>query len=1378
MARLTTRTAIARIVLAVTFLASFSTQSKGQSYLVGTVAGGGLPPTPATAVGATIPFPTSIAVDTGGDLYFTAENCVFKVYPQGVLTLVAGFSPLPGYAGDGSQATTAQFNTPSGVAVDGAGNLYIADSGNNRIRKVAALNGIITTVAGNGSVGYSGDNGLATAAQLTGPSAVAVDSSGNLYIADSGNFVIREVVAATGIITTVAGNGTYGYSGDNGPATSAQLSFPEGVAVDTAGNLYIADSSNGHIRKVTASTGTITTVAQSYSQFITNPRPSGIAVDTSGNLYIGDTIFVFEVSATSGAATVIGSTLAPTFFNPLGVAVDLLGNVFFNDAPNGTIVEIPVASPDTPAVAAGKSITGYSGYSGDGGPATGAQLNAPTGVTLDGAGNLYIADAGNNRVRKVAAATDIITTLTTASGVNDIVSDAAGNLYLSTNALVTKIAEGTGIVTTVAGGGSTEGNGGPATSAMLANAQGLALDTAGNLYIADAGSNQVRKVTADTGIITTVAGASTGQSGYTGDGGAATSALLTQPAGVAVDASGNLFIADTGDFVVREVAAATGIITTVAGFKSGPTSPYSSGDGGPATSAQFESPVRVAVSPSGNLYIADANAGNVRKVVLATGIISTILGANSDAGLTSVPMGLTVSTSGYLYVADQLNGLVTLVNDSGAPAAEITPGNAASSDNLTFDLLIAEPSQAHGNQSPTGTTVTLTAGGTVGYTQTLVRDAASPAASNVVVTSALPPGWTFTSCQTAGGTCAATGGSSLTIAYPSIASGQSPSITYTADGPSTRGWVPLESSATSASENLATDSVSQNLLAFPGAEMWMAFSASSAQEPAGQPVTYTVTLTNGGSSGGVKLAGDPLTVTIALNSALTGIVAPVPGVGDPAWSCTQNAFTLVCTNTSAVVLAGQTSFAVSANVPASEAVGANLTSQAVFGFGGMVSQPLSAGVSIIVPPPPAPVLVSPANGATVSPSLLTWSAAPGASFYAVYFGTSNPPALVAYGTTALTYALPALTSGATYYWSVSAGNSSGTTSSPVWSFLAGASSGCQFTLSSNSVSLTNAGTATTSVADPNGVIPDIAVAVPIIASAGTCGAFTATSSAAWLAASAGAASFAYTALSNTHSTLQSGTITVTNAGGGSQTFTVTEAGDPESVGDREVRALYQSILGRDPDSGGFAFWTGVGAAGLGQMADDFLTSPESFNSDFAVMAAYQAGTGAPPSFAQFTAAVASLRAGTQTAAELFNLLTGAGYSATNLYENLLSRAPGSADASCNAVSLSQCFQTIIGYPASNTPVGAPNNEFQNTGSYQTAPDHSNALYVQMLYYTILSRNPDASGLAFWLGVANSGGPGILFQGAAGYATRIQILGPGTPGQGFVGSAEFQGLFGN
>jgi sugar lactone lactonase YvrE len=225
------------------------------------------------------------------------KPAAYLIIPLGHIASQAGNGVL-GYSGDGGPAASAEFSSPTGVAVDSSGNLYIVDADNNRIRKVTASTGIITTVAGNGTAGYSGDGGAATSAELDTPFGVAVDASGNLYIVDVNNDRIRKVTASTGIITTVAGNGTWGYSGDGGTATSAELFSPFGVAVDASGNLYIADSGNNRIRKVTASTGIITTVAGNGTAGSTGDGgaassaelsyPTGVVVDSLGNFYIAD----------------------------------------------------------------------------------------------------------------------------------------------------------------------------------------------------------------------------------------------------------------------------------------------------------------------------------------------------------------------------------------------------------------------------------------------------------------------------------------------------------------------------------------------------------------------------------------------------------------------------------------------------------------------------------------------------------------------------------------------------------------------------------------------------------------------------------------------------------------------------------------------------------------------------------------------------------------------------------------------------------------------------------------------------------------------------------------------------------------------------------
>ena len=340
----------------------------------------------------------------------------------GIITTFAG-NGTDGFAGDGGPATAAALNSPVYVASDGAGNIFVSDQGNQRVRRVDAVTGIITTVAGIGTAGFSGDGGPASAASFSSPGGLAVDGAGNLYIADYYNRRIRMVAAGTGIITTIAGTGTSGTAGDGGPATAAQLAGPYALAADAAGNVFIGLLEDARVRRIDAVTGVITTFAG----------------------------------------------------------------------------------------------TGTAGFSGDGGLATAAQMDNPYGLALDGSGNLFVADLYNNRVRKVDATT--------------------------------------GIITTVAGSGTSgfSGDGGPATAAALNYPLGLAVDGAGNLFVADYNNQRVRMVAAATGVITTLAG--TGTAGFSGDGSPATAAALNYPYGLALDPAGNLYIADINNSRVRKVGA-------------------------------------------------------------------------------------------------------------------------------------------------------------------------------------------------------------------------------------------------------------------------------------------------------------------------------------------------------------------------------------------------------------------------------------------------------------------------------------------------------------------------------------------------------------------------------------------------------------------------------------------------------------------------------------------------------------------------------------------------------------------------------------------------------------------------------------------------------
>ena len=395
-----------------------------------------------------------------GTATYTMSTHAISVPTEGNIGTIIG-NGTQGYLGDGGQASGAELNLPAGVAVDSAGNIYVADYSNNVIRIESASTGVISTIAGNGTPGYSGDGGAATSAELNGPEGIAVDSAGNLYIADQNNCALRKVVISTGIITTVAGvadDPWGGYSGDGGPAIDAELSFPNGVSLDASGNIYIADQYNNVIRKVTATTGIISTVAGS----------------------------------------------------------------------------------------------GSPGYSGDSGVATSAELNFPTDVHVDSAGNIFIADYNNFVIREVAAST--------------------------------------GTITTVAGNGTQgySGDGGPATSATFGSLAFLALDPVGNIYVSDSANEVIRKVTASTGTISTVAGI--GTSGYSGDGGLAIAAQLNSPAGVAVAQAGtsysttNLYFADSSNNVIRAV-------------------------GGYATAAPTFSPISATYSTAETVTISDSISG-------------------------------------------------------------------------------------------------------------------------------------------------------------------------------------------------------------------------------------------------------------------------------------------------------------------------------------------------------------------------------------------------------------------------------------------------------------------------------------------------------------------------------------------------------------------------------------------------------------------------------------------------------------------------------------------------------------------------------------------------------------------------------------------------
>jgi sugar lactone lactonase YvrE len=431
---------------------------------------------PATA--ALLNLPVSLALDGGGNLYIVdSENGLVRRVDSstGLISTAAGMVWATDFSGDGGPATAASLNYAYGVAVDSGGNIYIGDTQNNRVRKVASSTGVINTVVG----GYPGDGGPATNVQLYNPCGVVLDNAGNCYIADSGNNRVRKLITSTGVIYTVAGNGEGGYSGDGGPATAARLSSPVGVLWDGSGNLYIASKWSGLIRAVDLNTGLIRTVAGGGAWGPSDGGPAtaahlgwpwGLALDSGGNLYFSDNLEnqVRRVSASTGIITTVagitnwpptfsgdgGPATAADIYMPEGIAVDNGGILYIADSVNCRIRNVDLNTGVIGTMAG----NGIWGSSGDGGPATSAKLLSPAGVTLDGFGNLYIADSGNARIRKVNLSTGVISSV-----------------------------DGNGIP----GFG---GDGGPATSAQLNAPAGLALDNNLNLLIADTGNNRVREV--------------------------------------------------------------------------------------------------------------------------------------------------------------------------------------------------------------------------------------------------------------------------------------------------------------------------------------------------------------------------------------------------------------------------------------------------------------------------------------------------------------------------------------------------------------------------------------------------------------------------------------------------------------------------------------------------------------------------------------------------------------------------------------------------------------------------------------------------------------------------------------------------------------------
>jgi sugar lactone lactonase YvrE len=592
--------------------------------------------------------PHAVALDASGHVYVadTHNYVVRKVSPAGVVTTLAGSPGVQGTA-DG-RGSLARFGQLYGIAVDGTGHVYVTDTYAYAVRKITP-DGDVSTLAGN--PGLWGDtDGVGAAARFRAPAGIVVDSTGTLYVSDVSSHVIRRITP-TGVVTTIAGSPT-SFGDADGTGATARFNFPAGLAIDSAGDLYVGDSNNGAIRKVTRA-GVVTTVAgvpgsQGHVDgTVATARftsPMGVAFDRFDNLYVADAhnqairkITPAGVVTTLAGTGARGNTNGPgtqaTFFQPQGIASDPEGTVHVADTFNHSVRRISGAG-DVTTVAGDAGTVGATD-----GLIASASFDAPSGLAIGPHGDLYLADRQNHSVRRVTPA-GVVSTIAT-GGFDPsrtpgdltypyaVAADAAGNLYVadSHNHVIRKLTAMNARSTFACTVGTAGTADGPAVSAGFQFPRGIATDGAGNVYVADTFNHTIRKITPG-GEVSTLAGTA-GIAGYAD--GAGTAAGFTYPHGIAVDAAGNVYVADTYNHMVRKISP-TGAVTTLAGGLRLP------GDNnGPGAVARFNMPSGVAVDNSGNVYVADTENHTVRKIAM-NGEVSTVVGVSGRAGFAAGPL--------------------------------------------------------------------------------------------------------------------------------------------------------------------------------------------------------------------------------------------------------------------------------------------------------------------------------------------------------------------------------------------------------------------------------------------------------------------------------------------------------------------------------------------------------------------------------------------------------------------------------------------------------------------------------------------------------------------------------------------------------------------
>jgi sugar lactone lactonase YvrE len=538
-----------------------------------------------TGAAASFSFPQGIATDSVGNVYVadTNNDTIRKITPAGVVTTLAG-TPGVGNNLDGIGAA-ASFEVPWGIAVDSAGNVFVADTSSN-IRKITPA-GVVTTLAGppqQSDIGYA--DGIGASALFYFPRSLATDSAGNVYVADTGNQAIRQITPA-GVVTTLAGNAPFDGSA-NGIGSAASFNNPYGVATDGAGNVYVSDSFNNAIRKITPA-GLTTTIAGT-SEVIGSADATGSEASFNFQSY--------------------EQWRGPSWSYINGIVSDSVGNIYVADTNNDTIRKITPAG----TVSTFAGIVGVSGH-GDG-IGTNALFNSPTGLAIDSADNLYVADSGNNTIRMITPVGQVST-----------LAGVAGN------------------------GGSYDG---PGVVATFSNPQGLAADAAGNVYVADSNNYTIRKIT-PSGMVSTFAG--TAREGGNSDGTGAAARFYT-PNGLVTDSAGNVYVVDSYNMSIRKITPA-GVVTTLA-LAGSPT--YLDG----YMTASFSYPSGIAIDTAGNLFVADTLDHRIAKITTA-GVVTTLVGTPGGVGFVAGAHGKLAYPSGLalygskLYVTTE-EGVAVVIN--------------------------------------------------------------------------------------------------------------------------------------------------------------------------------------------------------------------------------------------------------------------------------------------------------------------------------------------------------------------------------------------------------------------------------------------------------------------------------------------------------------------------------------------------------------------------------------------------------------------------------------------------------------------------------------------------------------------------------------------